>query len=107
MTMKLVRFDWAMKHLLRDKANYSVLEGFLSVLLNEKVIIKKILSTRSHTVWLIKCFVLSRTILLDSVEFGKLKLKSTFKNLHNYLKINILAKKAKNTEGVTFLALAI
>ena len=47
MTMRLVRFDWAMKHLLRDKANYSVLEGFLSVLLNEKVIIKQILSTQS------------------------------------------------------------
>jgi hypothetical protein len=48
MAMKLVRFDWAMKHLLRDKANYSVLEGFLSVLLNEKVIIKKILSSQSN-----------------------------------------------------------
>ena len=48
MTMRLVRFDWAMKHLLRDKANYSVLEGFLSVLLNEKVIIKQILSTQSN-----------------------------------------------------------
>ena len=48
MTMRLVRFDWAMKHLLRDKANYSVLEGFLSVLLSEKVIIKQILSTQSN-----------------------------------------------------------
>ncbi len=47
-TMKLVRFDWAMKHLLRDKANYSVLEGFLSVLLSEKVTIKKILSSQSN-----------------------------------------------------------
>jgi hypothetical protein len=56
----------------------------------------------SHTCWLVKCFALSRTILLDSVEFGKVKLKSAFKNLHNYLKINVLAKKAKNTEGVTF-----
>ncbi len=46
--MKLVRFDWAMKHLLRDKANYGVLEGFLSVLLREKVIIKQILSTQSN-----------------------------------------------------------
>ena len=46
--MKLVRFDWAMKHLLRDKANYSVLEGFLSVLLNEKVRIKQILSSQSN-----------------------------------------------------------
>lgn len=48
MAIKLVRFDWAMKHLLRDKANYSVLEGFLSVLLNEKVTIKQILSSQSN-----------------------------------------------------------
>ena len=48
MATKLVRFDWAMKHLLRDKANYSVLEGFLSVLLTEKVIIKQILSSQSN-----------------------------------------------------------
>jgi predicted transposase/invertase (TIGR01784 family) len=48
MAMKLVRFDWAMKHLLRDKANYSVLEGFLSVLLSEKVTIKQILSSQSN-----------------------------------------------------------
>jgi predicted transposase/invertase (TIGR01784 family) len=48
MAMKLVRFDWAMKHLLRDKANYSVLEGFLSVLLGEKVTIKQILSSQSN-----------------------------------------------------------
>ena len=33
----LIRFDWAMKRLLRQKANYTVLEGFLSVLLNEKI----------------------------------------------------------------------
>jgi predicted transposase/invertase (TIGR01784 family) len=48
MAMKLVRFDWAMKHLLRDKANYSVLEGFLSVLLCEKVMIKQILSSQAN-----------------------------------------------------------
>lgn len=28
-----IRFDWAMKRLLRDKSNYVVLEGFLSTLL--------------------------------------------------------------------------
>ena len=33
----LIRFDWAMKRLLRQKANYTVLEGFLSVLLNEGI----------------------------------------------------------------------
>ena len=30
---KYVRFDWAVKRLLRQKANFGVLEGFLTVLL--------------------------------------------------------------------------
>ena len=29
----LVRFDWAVKRLLRNKSNFVVLEGFLSTLL--------------------------------------------------------------------------
>jgi predicted transposase/invertase (TIGR01784 family) len=36
-TDNLIHFDWAMKRLLRNKANYAVLEGFLSVLLGEDV----------------------------------------------------------------------
>ena len=32
-----IRFDWAIKRLLRQKANFGVLEGFLTVFLNEKV----------------------------------------------------------------------
>ena len=32
---RLIRFDWAIKHILRDKANFDVLEGFLSALLND------------------------------------------------------------------------
>ncbi|MDR0307447.1 MAG: Rpn family recombination-promoting nuclease/putative transposase [Chitinispirillales bacterium] len=34
---KLIRFDWAIKRLLRNKADYTVLEGFLSVLLNDDI----------------------------------------------------------------------
>lgn len=34
---KYIRFDWAMKRLLRNKANYVVLEGFLSSLLGKKI----------------------------------------------------------------------
>ena len=34
---KLIRFDWALKRLLRNKADHTVLEGFLSVLLNEDI----------------------------------------------------------------------
>lgn len=32
-----IRFDCAMKRLLRNKANYAVLEGLLTTLLNMKV----------------------------------------------------------------------
>ena len=39
---KLIRFDWAMKTILRDKTNFDVLEGFLSALLDDDSI--KILS---------------------------------------------------------------
>ncbi len=38
--MELIRFDWALKRILRDKATFVVLEGFLSVLLNEKITIE-------------------------------------------------------------------
>ncbi len=35
MSKKLIRFDWAMKTLLRDNANFDILEGFLGALLND------------------------------------------------------------------------
>lgn len=48
MAKKLVRFDWAMKRLLRHKANFDILEGFLTELLGEEVIIKQILDSESN-----------------------------------------------------------
>ena len=44
----LIRFDWAMKRLLRDKINFVVLEGFLSVLLGEKITIDRFLESESN-----------------------------------------------------------
>lgn len=44
---KYIRFDWAMKHILRDKANFDILEGFLSVLLNQNIKIVEILESES------------------------------------------------------------
>jgi predicted transposase/invertase (TIGR01784 family) len=41
-TKNTIRFDWAIKRLLRNKANFKVLEGFLSELLREDVIIVNI-----------------------------------------------------------------
>lgn len=43
-----IRFDWAMKRLLRQKANYVILEGLLSVLLGEKIRIKHILESEGN-----------------------------------------------------------
>lgn len=48
MAKKLVRFDWAMKKMLRHKANFDILEGFLSELLQEEIKIKQILDSESN-----------------------------------------------------------
>lgn len=38
-----ISFDWALKRLLLDKANFDVLEGFLTTILGREVTIKKLL----------------------------------------------------------------
>ena len=45
---QVIRFDWAMKRLLRNNANFSVLEGFLTTLLGEKIVIQKLLESESN-----------------------------------------------------------
>jgi len=45
---KLVRFDWAIKKLLRDKANFNILEGFLSELLSTKIKIINLLESEGN-----------------------------------------------------------
>ena len=47
-TKELIRFDWAMKYILRNKANFDVLEGFLSNLLKEDIKVDDILETMSN-----------------------------------------------------------
>ncbi|TAD99977.1 MAG: hypothetical protein EAZ97_07300 [Bacteroidetes bacterium] len=48
MSKKLVRFDWAMKKLLRHKANFGILEGFLSELLRFDISIESILESEGN-----------------------------------------------------------
>jgi predicted transposase/invertase (TIGR01784 family) len=48
MSKKLIRFDWAVKKLLRNKANFVVLEGFLSELLFEDIKIQQILESETN-----------------------------------------------------------
>ena len=45
---KYIRFDWAIKRLLRQKANFGVLEGFLTVFLGEPITIVEILESESN-----------------------------------------------------------
>lgn len=45
---RYIRFDWAMKRLLRDKANFAVLEGLLTTLLEQKITIRKLLESESN-----------------------------------------------------------
>jgi len=44
----LIRFDWAIKRLLRNKADFSVLEGFLSELLKEDIALESILESEGN-----------------------------------------------------------
>ena len=45
---ELIRFDWAMKRLLRDKVNHGILEGLITTLLNKKIRIQKLLESESN-----------------------------------------------------------
>ena len=48
MERKLISFDWALKKILRSKANFKVLEGFLSELLEKDITILEILESESN-----------------------------------------------------------
>ena len=45
---KHIRFDWAIKRLIRDKANFGILEGFLSELIGEDIRIEAILESEAN-----------------------------------------------------------
>jgi len=45
---KLITFDWAIKRLLRSKANFGILEGFLAELLKEDITILDVLESESN-----------------------------------------------------------
>jgi len=48
MTRKLISFDWAIKKILRSKANFGILEGFLSELLFTDITILDVLESESN-----------------------------------------------------------
>lgn len=44
----LVRFEWAIKSILRNKANFDILEGFLGALLKEEIKVINLLESESN-----------------------------------------------------------
>ena len=48
LTGRYIRFDWAIKRLLRQKANFGVLEGFLTVFLGEPITIVELLESEGN-----------------------------------------------------------
>ncbi|MEA5620053.1 hypothetical protein VB711_19700 [Cronbergia sp. UHCC 0137] len=48
--MKHIRFDWAIKKILRDKANFVILEGFITELIGESITIESLLKSERNQV---------------------------------------------------------
>ncbi|MCA0335178.1 MAG: Rpn family recombination-promoting nuclease/putative transposase, partial [Bacteroidetes bacterium] len=45
---ELISFDWAMKRLLRNKANFGILNGFLTELIKDEISVQHILESESN-----------------------------------------------------------
>lgn len=69
-TRTLVSFDWAIKNILRDKANYDVLEGFLSSLLEKDIKILSLLESEGNQQYESDKF--NRVDLVVEDEFGEI-----------------------------------
>jgi len=50
MDRTIISFDYAIKTILRQKANFGILSGFLSELLGKKVVVKEILESESNKI---------------------------------------------------------
>ena len=50
MRNRYIRFDWAAKYMLRNKADFAIFEGLISVLVGEKVTIVELLESESNQV---------------------------------------------------------
>jgi predicted transposase/invertase (TIGR01784 family) len=79
MTRKLISFDWAIKKILRSKANFGILEGFLSELLFTDITIVEVLESESnqelndnkHNRVDIKVIDSSQKIILIEIQYSR------------------------------------
>jgi hypothetical protein len=75
----LISFDWAIKKLLRNKADFAILEGFISTLLNQDIIIDEILDAETNKDWEfdkqivvdLLCKTSDQELILIEVQFNR------------------------------------
>lgn len=80
---KVVRFDWAVKYFLRNKANFDVLEGFLSELLKTDIKIDQLLESESTPTH--EKAKLTRVDLLADTDKGKVIIEVQVEREADYL----------------------
>lgn len=80
---KVVRFDWAVKYFLRNKANFDVLEGFLSELLKTDIKIDHLLESESTPTH--EKAKLTRVDLLADTDKGKVIIEVQVEREADYL----------------------
>ncbi|MEM7403387.1 MAG: PD-(D/E)XK nuclease family transposase [Myxococcota bacterium] len=96
---QLIRFDWAIKHILCDKANFDVLEGFLSELTGMDLSVVELLESEGHQNT--KEEGLNRVDILVATQTGERAIvKMQFQTHLDYLSRVLAATKKVNTETV-------
>ena len=113
--MKIIRFDWAMKYILRDKKNFDILEGFLSTLLDKDIKVLNIIESEGNNLedlkfnrvdlmvksedeqFIIEIQNTREVDYLERILFGaskviteSLKLGEEYKNITKVISVNIL-----------------
>lgn len=77
---KYIRFDWAIKRLLRQKANFGVLEGFLTVFIGEPIQIIEILESEGNNSSFNSCDSTNRVVVKTKNNNGEIILV----DIHNF-----------------------
>lgn len=97
---RLIRFDWAIKNILRDKANFVILEGFISELLKQTIKILEILESESNQENQQDKF--NRVDLLVKLENGELVIiEIQNENEYDYLQRVLYGTSKVITEHIT------
>ena len=105
---RYIRFDWAIKRLLRQKANFGVLEGFLTVFLGEKITIVELLESEAmekDTEVLNKFYENVRMNVgdIDNLEGKQMLIKNLYEKFFKTLEIGRVLSRRPWISWVSFI----